>query len=97
MTLGYGALDLHLPHCRDLKAKRRLVRGLVDRLHARHRISVAETGGADLLQRAIVEVAVVARDGAEVERILDTVFRTVDRDDEMVVLDWDTRIIEDEE
>jgi uncharacterized protein YlxP (DUF503 family) len=97
VTLGYGALDLHLPHCRDLKGKRRLVRGLVDRLHARHRISVAETGGADLLQRAIVEVAVVARDGAEVERILETVFRTVDQDDEMVVLDWDTRIIEDEE
>lgn len=97
MALGYGALDLHLPYCRDLKAKRRLIRGLVDRLHARHRISVAETGGADLLQRAVVEVAVVARDGAEVERVLETVFRTVDRDDEMVVLDWDTRIIEDEE
>lgn len=97
MALGYGALDLHLPHCRDLKSKRRLVRGLVDRLHARHRVSIAETGGADLLQRAVIEVAVVARDAGEVERILGAVLRAAEQDDELVVLDWDPRILEDEE
>ena len=62
MFVGYGVFALHLPHVRDLKSKRRIVRGLVDRIHARHRVSVAETSAHDLHQRAEVGVAVVAAD-----------------------------------
>jgi uncharacterized protein YlxP (DUF503 family) len=95
--VGYGVLDLHLPHARDLKAKRRVVRGLIDRLHARWRISVAETGAQDLWQRAEVGVAVVSRDGAEVERILGEVVATAEDLEEALVLDWRSRIVEDGE
>jgi hypothetical protein len=31
MFIGYGALELHLPYATDLKSKRRIVRGLVER------------------------------------------------------------------
>ena len=90
MFVGYGALDLHLPHARDLKGKRRVVRGLVDRLHARHRVSVAETAHHDLHQRAEIGVAVVAASAAEVERILDDIGQQADAEPEAQVLAWET-------
>ena len=58
MFVGIAVLDLHLPHARDLKSKRRVVKGLVDRLHARYRLSIAETSNQDLHQRAELGVAV---------------------------------------
>jgi uncharacterized protein YlxP (DUF503 family) len=93
MFVGYGALELHLPHARDLKAKRRVVRGLIDRLHARHRVSVAETAHHDLHQRAEIGVAVVAASPADVERILDEVARIAEQEPEALVLAWETDLI----
>jgi uncharacterized protein YlxP (DUF503 family) len=97
VIVGYGVLDLHLPHARDLKAKRRVVRGLIDRLHARWRISVAETGAQELWQRAEVSVAVVGRDAGEVERILAAVEAAAEDLPEALVLDWRPGIVEDVE
>ena len=94
MFVGYGALELLLPHAQDLKSKRRIVHGLVDRLHARYRLSVAETGHHDLLQRAEVGVAVVAKSAAEVERILDEVGRVAGNDSEAVLLGWEPTVLE---
>jgi uncharacterized protein len=97
MFLGYGELELHLPHARDLKAKRRVVRGLVDRLHARFRISVAETAHHDLLQRSGIGVAVVAADAGEVERILDEVERIADNLPDATLLAWEPAVVSGEE
>lgn len=97
MYIGYGALELHLPYASDLKSKRRIVHGLVDRLRARYRISVAETGLHDLLQRAEIGVAVVAGDSALVEKILDEVGRIADSEMEAVLVDWSPVVIEGDE
>ena len=94
MFVGYGALELLLPHAQDLKSKRRIVHGLVERLHARYRLSVAETGLQDLMQRAEIGVAVVAKSAAEVERILDAVGRVADTDSEAVLLGWEPTVVE---
>ena len=94
MYVGYGALELLLPHAHDLKAKRRIVHGLVQRIHARHRISVAETGRQDLMQRAEVGVAVVAKSAAEVERILEEVGRLAENGGAAVVLEWEPTVLE---
>jgi hypothetical protein len=97
MYVGYGALELHLPHARDLKAKRRVVRALVERLHARYRLSAAETDHHDLCQRAEIGVAVVAADIAAVERILDEVGRLAESEVEAMVLDWSPVVVGGEE
>lgn len=96
MYVGYGAIELHLPHARDLKSKRRIVRGLIDRLHARMRVSVAETGHHELRQRAAIGVAVVARDLADLEGMLDEIGRIADEQTEAVVLDWRPEIVHEE-
>ena len=94
MFVGYGALELLLPHAQDLKSKRRIVHGLVERLHARHRVSVAETGRQELLQRAEIGVAVVAKSAAEVERILEEVGRLAENGGEAVVREWEPTVVE---
>jgi uncharacterized protein YlxP (DUF503 family) len=96
MFVGYGIFALHLPHVHDLKSKRRILRGLVDRIHARHRVSVAETGAHDLHQRAEISVAVVAGDEVEVERILERVLEVVDSEIEATILSWNSNVIEEE-
>jgi uncharacterized protein YlxP (DUF503 family) len=94
MFVGFGVLDLHLPHSRDLKSKRRVVKGLVDRIHARARVSVAETGSHDLHQRAEIGIAVVSGDPGEVERMLGQVLEIAEQETQTMILAWDPQIEE---
>jgi len=96
MYVGYGAFALHLPHVRDLKSKRRIIHGLIDRIHARHRVSVAETGAHDLHQRSELGIAVVASSAGEVEQILDHLRELVENETEAMVLAWEPRIVDGE-
>ena len=97
MYVGLGILDLELPHVHDLKAKRRVVRSLIDRLHTRYRISAAETGMQDRMQRAEIGVAVVASSSSQAQQILDEVLRLADEEGEAVVLGWEPQILEEGE
>ncbi len=95
MYVGLGILHLELPFAHDLKAKRRVVRSLIDRLQTRHRISAAETGMQDRMQRAEIGVAVVSGSEATVQQILDEVLRLADEESEAVVLGWEPQILEE--
>jgi uncharacterized protein YlxP (DUF503 family) len=70
-------LDLHLPECRSLKAKRAVLRPVTDGLRARFRVAVAEVGDQDRWQRARVGVAVVGATPSHVEDVMDEVERFV--------------------
>lgn len=97
MFVGYGAFDLHLPGAGDLKGRRRIVRSLAERMHARHRVSVAEVEHHELHQRARLAVAAVARDLPEIERILGALEQIVSERPDVVVLDWRPTIRSEEE
>ena len=60
LHVGVIRLELHIPGARSLKDKRRAVKSLVDRMHHRYRVSVAETDLQDLSRRAELGLAVVA-------------------------------------
>jgi uncharacterized protein YlxP (DUF503 family) len=97
MHVGIGILDLELPHVHDLKAKRRVVRSLVDRLHSRFRISAAETGMHDRMQRAEIGIAIVTSSSEQAQKMLDEVLRLADEEGEAVVLGWEPQILEEGE
>jgi uncharacterized protein YlxP (DUF503 family) len=94
MSVGVAVFELHLRHSRSLKEKRRVVQGLVDRIHRRHRVSVAETGFQDLHQRSQISVAAVARRPGELERLMANVRDTVERQTEATVTCWQDHVIE---
>jgi hypothetical protein len=93
MSVGISSFELHLPSCRSLKDKRRVVKSLVERIHQRYRISVAETGFQDLHQRAEISLAAVATADAELERMLDELHRLVDAEPEAFLTRWEPQIL----
>ncbi|MGD2115881.1 MAG: DUF503 domain-containing protein [Acidobacteriota bacterium] len=95
MVVGISTFELHLPACRSLKGKRKVVKGLIDRIHARFRVSVAETDFHDLRQRAEISVAIVSRSEHDARRMLDEIRTLVDGvEPDAFVTHWDPQILE---
>ena len=69
--------DLHVPESRSLKAKRAVIRPIVDGMRHRFRISVAEVDHQNQWQRATIAVAVVAESEGRVQELLDAAERFV--------------------
>jgi uncharacterized protein YlxP (DUF503 family) len=70
MFVGVLRLTLQIPGARSLKDRRRVVRSFKDRLRAKLPLSVAEIGGLDLHQLAVIGVAAVSNDAAQVDELL---------------------------
>jgi len=95
---GVGGLELHIPHSHSLKDKRSVMSSLKHRLAERGRISVVDAGPQELWQRGTLGVALLAREEGQVRSMLAGVLRTVESDDRVIVLDFQTHVgcLEDE-
>ena len=94
MVVAISVFELHLPHSRSLKEKRRVVKSLTERVHRRHRVSVAETDFHDLRQRAEIGVAAVGASQHKLERQMDAIRRLIDDQEEAVLLGWEPQYLE---
>jgi hypothetical protein len=95
MIVGISVFELHLPASRSLKDKRRVVKSLIDRVHQRYRVSIAETDFHDLHQRAEIAMAVVAAGGeSEMDKMMEQVRDVVESDPEVYLTRWDPQILE---
>ncbi|MDD8026869.1 MAG: DUF503 domain-containing protein [Acidobacteriota bacterium] len=77
MVVGLLTLELHFPHARSLKDKRRELQGLKDRLR-RHNAAVAELDHQDVWQRTRLGIVTLNADASIVESILDAALRDVE-------------------
>jgi uncharacterized protein YlxP (DUF503 family) len=91
------SFDLHIPQSRSLKAKRAVIRPIVEGLRNRFRLSVAEVGYQDQWQRAEIAVAVVAESEHRVTELLDAAERFVAGAPEIELLDVQTAWLESED
>ena len=71
MQVGVCRITLHLPDNRSLKGKRSVVRSVCDRLRHRFHVGVAEVGGQDLWQRAVIGIVTVSADARVARRVLE--------------------------
>ena len=78
MFVGIARIEYHIPHARSLKAKRQVLRKLIDRARAKFKITVNEVDYQDLWQRTAIGVAVVGGDGGHVEHMLSQVMQFLD-------------------
>ncbi|MBA2437781.1 MAG: DUF503 domain-containing protein [Acidimicrobiia bacterium] len=78
--------DLHIPEARSLKAKRSVVKPIVEGLQRRYRVAAAEVGYLQQWQRSEIGVAAVAATAGHVGDILDEVERFVWSHPEVQVL-----------
>ena len=72
-AVGVLTLEIHIEDAHSLKEKRHVVRGLKDRLRARHNVAVAEIGHQDSWQRAVVSAVTVSSDRVHAEKVLHAV------------------------
>lgn len=94
MAVGIVTFELHIPEARSLKQKRRVVKALIERMHHRYRISVAETDFHDLHQRAEITVAAVTNGAGELDKLMDGLRSLVDGEMEAVVTLWNSQVLE---
>ncbi|HEX9861299.1 MAG TPA: DUF503 domain-containing protein [Nitrospirota bacterium] len=62
-----------MPGSGSLKDRRRVVKGMKDRIRSRFNVSVAEVGETELWQRATLGIACVSNDRAHASEVLDKV------------------------
>ncbi len=79
MVVGALSLTLFLPEGGSLKAKRKVVRALCDRLRSRFNVAAAEVGANDRWQRIELGLAVCGNRVGFVERQMDELVRFVER------------------
>ena len=96
MIVAVARAELLLPGVRSLKEKRKVIKGLVDRLHTRYRVSVAETASHDLHQRAEIGIALVSGQTERAVEAMAACWRLVEIAEGAEVLTWDQDLIEDE-
>ena len=94
MLVGISVIELHLPGVRGLKHKRKIVKGLMERMHQRFRVSVVESDFHDLHQRAQIGVAFVARGEGEIANMMADLRRTVEDRGGAVITMWENQIVE---
>jgi len=71
MIVAVAVVEIHVHGSHSLKQKRGVVRTIVQRLRNRFDVSVAEVGGQDTWQRAVLGLATVGIDGARARLTLE--------------------------
>lgn len=87
MIVGVVKFRLHFPQAGSLKAKRKSLKSIKDRLKNRFNVSVAELEDMDLWQKSTIGVAVIANDGSFANGVLSRVVDLVNGQRDIVVTD----------
>lgn len=96
MVIAISIFELHLPQARSLKQKRKVLRSLIDRVHRRFRVSIAETDYHDLHQRTEVSIAAVAQNDSDAQRLMDAIRELIDREHDAVLAYWQPQLLDGE-
>lgn len=70
MVIGTLGIKLTIREAQTLKDKRRIIKSIIGRLQNNFNISIAEVGGNDLKQQALLGVAVVGNDGRLINAVM---------------------------
>lgn len=87
-------VEIHLHDAQSLKAKRHVVKHLVDTARQRYGVAAAEVDGQQLWQRATLGFAAVSSSAGHAEQIIDEVDRFVWSHPELSVLTSEKRWLE---
>lgn len=93
MVVGVCQISLSLPGVTSLKAKRSIVRKVLDRTANRFNVSVAEVAQQDAHRQAILGFAVVSGDRRHANSMLDSIAEFVEGSTEAIVVDRSTELV----
>ena len=93
MVVGVCQISLSLPGVSSLKAKRSIVRKVLDRTANRFNVAVAEVGQQDSHGRSTLGFAVVSNDRRHANSMLDSIAEFVEGCADAVVLNRSTELL----
>ena len=88
MTVGACTIELRIPGSDSLKAKRRVVKSLKERVQGRFHVAIAEVDRLDDWQRATLGVACVSNDSRLVDATLSKVVNWIEVSGDVLVVDY---------
>ena len=88
MYVVVARCELHLPAVHSLKGKRAILNRIKDKLRGSGKAAVAEVDHNELWQRCALGIAVVSSSSSHAEETLESLRRIVERELEIVILDW---------
>lgn len=77
----------HFYHLESLKEKRRIIKSIVDHVRSRYKISAAEVGYLDSLERGSLGFGVVSNSRKHAEQVLQSVINHLDIQSEIEVIE----------
>ena len=93
MVVGTGFITLRLHDCRSLKAKRKVVKSMINRLRNNFNASVAEVGSNDIYQKAEIGFSLVGNDAALINSKIDKIFNLAEDIGLAEIVDTEMEII----
>lgn len=93
MVIGVCQISLSLPGITSLKAKRSIVRKVLDRTTNRFNVAAAEVGLQDAHRQAVLGFAVVSSDRRHASSMLESIASFVEGAADAVVLDRSTELV----
>ncbi|HNQ80422.1 MAG: DUF503 domain-containing protein [Acidobacteriota bacterium] len=91
MVVGLLLVEIHFPHSRSLKDKRRELSGLKARIKSRFNAAVAEIDFHEKWQRTAVGVVTLNHDHLVVEQVLESVRKDIESHVQGEILSAETR------
>jgi uncharacterized protein len=96
MVVGISVFELHVPEARSLKEKRSVVKSLIERIAARHRVCVLESDFQDLHQRSEITLALLGHTQPEVDRVLARIRTEIEEHGGCYLTYWQPQLLEAE-
>ncbi len=92
MTVGSCKIELRIPGSDSLKAKRRVVKSIKERVQARFNVGIAEVDRLDDWHRATLGVVTVSNDARLVDATLSKVVSWIELSGDVLVVDYEIEL-----
>jgi len=88
MFVGAITLELFLPECQSLKAKRQILKSIIDKVRTKFNVSIAEVDNQDLWQRATLGITYVCESNYQTQAVLKKVQAFIEGLNKAEVIDY---------
>ncbi len=94
MVVGIIKLELFIPDPNSLKAKRQVLRSLIQKIESNFkRVSLAEVDGHDLWQSAVIGISLVGKDKEYIDRKINNIMDFIRKEAALDVIKAEVDII----
>ena len=86
--VGVCEIRLHLPGVSSLKGKRKIIKGMKDRIRNKFNVSIAELDAHDKWQIAVLGVACIHKDRIMIDQVLNHVVNIIESTPTVLLTDY---------